>query len=123
VTSTGATVLSNTPYFSNTVDREGLAAYITSFIAATAANTSSGLTVANATATAEDYINDDFAQGTHFVGTAKIGDVVDTDTKVFGTDNLFVVDASIHADLPTGNTMAIIMVVAEQAAKRILALK
>ena len=25
--------------------------------------------------------------------------VVDTNTKVFGTDNLFVVDASIHADL------------------------
>lgn len=56
--------------------------------------------------------------GTSNDGTA----VVDTDTKVFGTDNLFVVDASIHPDLPTGNTQAIVMVVAEQAAAKILAL-
>lgn len=48
--------------------------------------------------------------------------VVDTDTKVWGTDNLFVVDASIHPDMPTGNTQAIIMVAAEQAAEKILAL-
>jgi len=48
--------------------------------------------------------------------------VVDLDTKVYGTENLFVVDASIHADLPTGNTQAIVMVVAERAAERILVL-
>lgn len=50
------------------------------------------------------------------------GVVVDTNTKVYGTDNLFVVDASIHPDLPTGNTQAIVMVAAEAAAARILAL-
>ncbi|KAH8648421.1 cellobiose dehydrogenase [Xylariales sp. PMI_506] len=70
--------------------------------------------------------------GDHFVGTAKMGTddgrtdngtaVVDLNTQVYGTDNLFVVDASIHPDLPTGNTQAIIMVVAEQAAAKILAL-
>lgn len=123
VTSTGTTILSKTPYFSNTEDRRALASYITSFIAATTSNPASGLTVANSTATAENYITDDFSSGTHFVGTAKIGSVVDTNTKVFGTDNLFVVDASIHADLPTGNTMAIIMIVAEKAAQKILALR
>ncbi|KAK8073953.1 Cellobiose dehydrogenase [Apiospora phragmitis] len=48
--------------------------------------------------------------------------VVDTNTKVYGTDNLFVVDASMHADLPTGNTQAIVMVAAEHAAAKILAL-
>lgn len=43
--------------------------------------------------------------GDHFVGTAMMGEsnagnsVVGTDTKVWGTDNLFVVDASIHPDL------------------------
>jgi cellobiose dehydrogenase (acceptor) len=64
--------------------------------------------------------------GAHYVGTAKMGKkgdagvVVDTDTKVYGTDNLFVVDASMHPDLPTGNTQAIIMVAAEAAAARIL---
>lgn len=69
--------------------------------------------------------------GAHYVGTAKMGtddgrtngtSVVDTNTKVYGTDNLFVVDGSIHPDLPTGNTQAIIMVAAEQAAAKILAL-
>ena len=48
--------------------------------------------------------------------------VVDTNAKVFGTDNIFVVDASIHPDLPTGNTQAIVMVVAEHAAGKIIAL-
>ncbi|KAI0130528.1 hypothetical protein BJ170DRAFT_620401 [Xylariales sp. AK1849] len=69
--------------------------------------------------------------GAHFVGTTKMGlddgrsngtAVVDTDTKVYGTDNLFVVDASMHPDLPTGNTQAIVMVAAERAVDRILAL-
>lgn len=38
------------------------------------------------------------------------------------SDNLFIVDAGMHADLPTGNTMAIVMVVAEHAAQKIIAL-
>jgi cellobiose dehydrogenase (acceptor) len=69
-----------------------------------------------------------FKSGSHYVGTTKIGTkgdagvVVDTNTKVYGTDNLFVVDASIHPDLPTGNTQAIVMVAAEAAAARILKL-
>ncbi|KAH0390545.1 hypothetical protein KCU89_g15478, partial [Aureobasidium melanogenum] len=49
--------------------------------------------------------------------------VVDLDTKVYGTDNLFVVDASFHPDLPTGNTQAIVMVAAEAAAKKVAAVK
>ncbi|KAF2463794.1 FAD/NAD(P)-binding domain-containing protein [Lindgomyces ingoldianus] len=70
----------------------------------------------------------DFTTGAHFVSTAKMGEdettaVVDTNTKVFGTDNLFVVDASMHPDLPTGNTQAMVMVAAEAAVIKILALK
>jgi cellobiose dehydrogenase (acceptor) len=43
--------------------------------------------------------------GDHLVGTAMMGEtndgsgLVDTNTKVWGTDNLFVVDASIHPNL------------------------
>ncbi|KAG3180189.1 hypothetical protein PC129_g25431, partial [Phytophthora cactorum] len=64
--------------------------------------------------------------GSHFVGTARMGtrqdgnSVVGVNTRVWGTDNLFVVDASIHPDLPTGNTQAIVMVAAEHAAQKIL---
>ena len=58
--------------------------------------------------------------GSHYVGTAAMGAVTDADTRVRGTDNLFVVDASMHPDLPTGNTQVIVMVAAERAVERIL---
>ncbi|KAL4985772.1 hypothetical protein BDW68DRAFT_198561 [Aspergillus falconensis] len=68
--------------------------------------------------------------GNHYTSTAKMGvddgrkngtAVVDVNTKVYGMDNLYVVDGSMHPDLPTGNIQATIMVVAEAAAARILA--
>ena len=48
--------------------------------------------------------------------------VVDTNTKVYGTDNLFVVDASIFPGHITSNPTAAIMIVAEHAVAKILAL-
>lgn len=69
----------------------------------------------------------------HWMGTAKLGTddgrkpggtaVVDLDTKVYGTDNIFVVDASIFPGMSTGNPSAMIVVASERAAERILALK
>ncbi|KAJ4360241.1 uncharacterized protein N0V89_000801 [Didymosphaeria variabile] len=68
----------------------------------------------------------------HWVGSNKIGTddgrnggtaVVDLDTKVYGTDNLFVVDASIFPGMTTGNPSAAIIIASEKAAERILALK
>jgi cellobiose dehydrogenase (acceptor) len=68
----------------------------------------------------------------HWVGTNKIGTddgrgggtaVVDLDTKVYGTDNLFVVDASIFPGMTTGNPSAAIIIASEKATERILALK
>jgi cellobiose dehydrogenase (acceptor) len=68
----------------------------------------------------------------HWMGTAKLGTddgrkggtaVVDPDTKVWGTDNLFVVDASIFPGMTTGNPSAMIVIAAEQAASRILKLR
>lgn len=49
--------------------------------------------------------------------------VVDTNTKVYGTDNIFVVDASIFPGQITTNPSAMIAAVAEQASKKIMALK
>ncbi|RAL68258.1 hypothetical protein DID88_008958 [Monilinia fructigena] len=87
------------------------------------------LTPADSTVTGASLVaGNKYVTGSHFTGTAIMGtandgsSVVDTDTKVWGTDNLFVVDASIHPDMPTGNTQAIVMVAAEQAAQKILAL-
>ncbi|EAQ84608.1 hypothetical protein CHGG_08622 [Chaetomium globosum CBS 148.51] len=85
----------------------------------------------------EDYVNGlavgpSNRRANHWMGTAKLGSddgrnggtaVVDLDTKVYGTDNLFVVDASIFPGMSTGNPSAMIVIVAEQAAQRILAVR
>ncbi|KAJ8120943.1 hypothetical protein O1611_g10229 [Lasiodiplodia mahajangana] len=69
----------------------------------------------------------------HWLGTNKMGlddgrkangtAVVDLNTKVYGTDNLFVVDGSIFPGMVTANPSAMIVTAAENAATRILALK
>jgi len=48
--------------------------------------------------------------------------VVDLNTKVYGTDNLFVVDAGIFPGMVTTNPSSYIVVAAEKAAEKILAL-
>ncbi|KAH9908303.1 fungal cellulose binding domain-containing protein [Xylariomycetidae sp. FL2044] len=87
--------------------------------------------------TVEDYVNDMLVSYTnrrsnHWIGTAKLGTddgrtnggsaVVDVDTRVYGTDNLFVVDASIFPGHITTNPTSYITIAAERAAQRILAL-
>lgn len=68
----------------------------------------------------------------HWMGSCKMGtddgrqsngvsgSVVDTNTKVYGTDNLFIVDASIFPGMVQTNPTAPILVVAEHAAQKIL---
>jgi cellobiose dehydrogenase (acceptor) len=63
----------------------------------------------------------------HWMGSASIGSsastsVVDENTKVWHTDNLFVIDASIMPGLPMGNPHGAIMAMAEQAVAKVLAL-
>lgn len=48
--------------------------------------------------------------------------VVDVNTKVYGTDNLFVMDASIFPGMVATNPSAYIVVASERAAERVLAL-
>lgn len=67
----------------------------------------------------------------HWIGTCKMGldsglhngtAVVDTNTKVYGTDNLFVVDAAVFPGMMSTNPSALIVSVAEHASEKILAL-
>lgn len=79
----------------------------------------------------------------HWVGSCSIGSVVDENTKVKNTNNLFIIDASIVSDcgflfsmvvrsiftfydqvpaLPMGNPHGMIMSAAEQAVAKVLAL-
>lgn len=52
----------------------------------------------------------------HPIGTCSLGAVTDSDFRVKGTNNLYIVDASILPTLPSGNPIGAIMVMAEKAA-------
>lgn len=125
MTASQTTEFIKTPLLTTQEDKDAAAAFIDSILSA--ARNSTVISPVDPTLTGTKAI-ETFVSGSHFVGTAMMGTkndgtaVVDTDTKVFGTENLFVVDASIHPDLPTGNTQAIVMVVAEKAVEKILAL-
>ncbi|KAH8759951.1 hypothetical protein F5883DRAFT_619315 [Diaporthe sp. PMI_573] len=136
ITAGGNTVLNVKPWLVTDGDKEAFSSFIQWWMDTTTKNNGTASIAAgssmalDADSTPESIIADSLISGDHWVGTAKMGtddgrsdgtSVVDTDTRVYGTDNLFVVDASIHPDLPTGNTQAIIMIVAEHAAEKIAA--
>lgn len=132
ITASGATTFITKPWLNTAEDKTALIDFSNSLLTMSRANTSSitPSTYTNGSLVTETDLLATYTTGSHFVGTAKMqtdtsdtNAVVDTDTKVLGMTNLFVVDASVHPDLPTGNTQAIVMVVAEKAAERILALK
>lgn len=67
----------------------------------------------------------------HWLGTCKMGtdngltggtSVVDTNTMVYGTDNIFVTDISIFSGMPSTNPSALVVTAAEKASEKILAL-
>jgi cellobiose dehydrogenase (acceptor) len=86
--------------------------------------------------TPEDYVRNYVIstgnrRANHWIGTNKLGtddgrrggsSVVDVNTRVYGTDNLFVVDAGIFPGHVTPNPSAYIVIASERAAERILAL-
>ncbi|KAF7988543.1 hypothetical protein HCN44_001116 [Aphidius gifuensis] len=56
----------------------------------------------------------------HPVGTCGIGSVVDDNFRVYGTDNLYVIDASVLPILPSGNINAAVMMLANKASSILL---
>jgi cellobiose dehydrogenase (acceptor) len=125
ITATGATEITKQPYLATPGDKSAITNFMKQLIDMVNNGAESPFAPLNQTAEAL-IAEENMTTGSHFVGTARMGQtredsVVDTNTKVWGTDNIYVVDASIHPDLPTGNTQAIVMVAAEHAAKVILA--
>ncbi|KAL2888308.1 Cellobiose dehydrogenase [Ceratocystis lukuohia] len=120
----GSTKFGVQPYLTTDGDKEAIKSFMQRLIDFTKQGNSTLSMPSNATA---ESLIASYTTGSHYVASAAMGasndgkSVVGTDTKVWGTDNLFVADASMHPDLPVGNTQAIVMVVAEQAAKAILA--
>ncbi|KAH7117391.1 hypothetical protein EDB81DRAFT_952865 [Dactylonectria macrodidyma] len=108
ITSAGATKLIKKPYLNTDGDKEATLAFLNQLIPYA---TASGSTLSIASNTTAESLVAEYVTGSHFVRTAKMGT---------SNDGTGVVDASIHSELPTGNTQAIVMVAAAHAAKKFL---
>ncbi|KAI9162735.1 Cellobiose dehydrogenase [Paramyrothecium foliicola] len=126
----GSTFFTKEPWTNTDTDREAWALAINELLDMARKPDSPLVFSGGKNATAAFVLSGPVQPGIHMVGTTKMGTddgrnngtaVVDLNNKVYGTDNLYVVDASFHPDLPTGNTQAIVMVAAEHAIKRIIA--
>jgi cellobiose dehydrogenase (acceptor) len=101
--------VSKSPYLIDQKDTDAVVASLKSMIKALSKNPKITMQVPPAGTTVEDYVaslpkTPAARRANHWIGTAKIGSdsglnggssVVDLNTKVYGTDNIFVVDASI----------------------------
>ncbi|KAM3503818.1 hypothetical protein MY11210_008581 [Beauveria gryllotalpidicola] len=122
-------------YYSNPRDARAIATFVHDILQALPPSTpdapaADGLTPLNIARDAtvdeiEQYITtpSDYARGqvNHWSSSCRIGRCVDADTKVIGTDNIHVVDASILSPM-TVNPQFAVMVAGEKGAERILAL-
>lgn len=130
------TVVSDVPYLKDANDKEAVIQGIVNLKAALSSVQGLTWTFPNASVSARDYVDNMVVstsnrRANHWMGTNKIGSddgrqggsaVVDLNTKVWGTDNLFVIDASIFPGVPTTNPTSYIVTASEHASQRILAL-
>jgi cellobiose dehydrogenase (acceptor) len=113
------------PWFTDPVDKQVLLQGLEDILSTVDSVPGLTLITPDNTTTLTDYVNSYPAAtlcSNHWVGACSIGNVVDENTLVKGTNNLFVIDASIIPSLPTGNPHGLLMAVAEQAVARVLAL-
>lgn len=129
--------VSTPPYLRNQADTDAVIASLKSMVKALSKNPDITMQVPPVGTTIEAYVaslpkTPAARRANHWIGTNKIGSdsglsggtsVVDLNTKVYGTDNIHVVDASIFPAHITTNPTSYIVAVAEQAAAKILALK
>ncbi|KAF6794624.1 cellobiose dehydrogenase [Colletotrichum sojae] len=132
------TVVSTLPYLRDQNDIEAVIKGIENVQAALKNVPNLNWTYPAAGTSVRDFVNNMLVsysnrRANHWIGTNKLGTrdgrssngdaVVDVNTKVYGTDNLFVVDASIFPGMVTTNPSSYIVVAAEHAAAKILALQ
>ncbi|KAJ0120126.1 cellobiose dehydrogenase [Diaporthe amygdali] len=139
ITSSLSMTVSTQPFLHNDGDRQAVVAGVRSLQESLRGIKGLEWVRPRANQTAEDYVDSllvtaNGRRANHWMGTAKMGlddgrvgsgngtAVVDTNAKVYGTDNVFVLDASIFPGQLTGNPSATIVIAAEHAAAKILAL-
>jgi len=130
-------VVSDLPYMNTKEDRLAIINGLEMLRTAFSNSSVLSLVYPPANQTIEDFVDSytmtvGSRSGNHWMGSAKMGvdsglvnngtSVVDLNTRVYGTDNLFVVDASIFPGMITTNPSALIVAVAERASERLLAL-
>ncbi|CAE7098231.1 unnamed protein product [Rhizoctonia solani] len=125
---TGVSLITN-PWLKTSGDRDALIAAAKDIIASY--KNVSGLVLAYpnlTTTTIEDHVSKTAAGSNHWTGSTRIGtnsstSVVDSNLKVWGTDNLFVIDAGVIPGMPAGNPTGAILTMAEMASVKLLKLK
>ncbi|KAI1463091.1 carbohydrate-binding module family 1 protein [Daldinia caldariorum] len=137
ITKALTTVVSTVPYLQDKNDVQAVIQGIKNLQAALANVEGLTWTYPPSNTTVEDFVNNMLVSYTnrrsnHWIGTNKLGTddgrinsgsaVVDLNTRVYGTDNLFVVDASIFPGHITTNPTSYIVIAAEHASEKILAL-
>nr|ADT70775.1 cellobiose dehydrogenase [Hypoxylon haematostroma] len=135
ITKALTTVVSTVPYLQDKNDVEAVIQGIKNLQAALSNVKNLTWTYPPSNTTVEDFVNNMLVSYTnrrsnHWIGTNKLGTddgrsrggsaVVDLNTKVYGTDNLFVVDAGIFPGHITTNPTSYIVIAAERASERIL---
>ncbi|KAF8596985.1 cellobiose dehydrogenase [Ceratobasidium sp. AG-I] len=115
------------PWLTDPVDKTVLVTAITDLLSTYKQIPNLALISPDNTTSVSTHVTNMVGGSNHWTGSTKIGtssssSVVDSNTKVWNTNNLFVVDAGIMPGMPTANPQGAIMVVAEIAAAKILAL-
>ncbi|CAJ2502785.1 Uu.00g101790.m01.CDS01 [Anthostomella pinea] len=130
-----STLVSDPPYLKDDNDKQAVIAGIDSLRATITGYPNITWAFPALNQTTQDYVDSIQVsaakrRANHWLGTNKMGlddgreadgtAVVDLDCKVYGTDNLFVVDASIFPGMVSANPSAMIVTAAEYASSRIM---
>ncbi|KAG8688196.1 hypothetical protein FRC11_005887 [Ceratobasidium sp. 423] len=116
-----------TPWFTDPVDKAVMVTAINDVLSTYKQVPNLALISPDNVTSTETHATNMVDSSNHWTGSTKIGtssssSVVDTNTKVWNTNNLFVVDSGIMPGMPTGNPQGAIFVMAETAVAKILAL-
>jgi cellobiose dehydrogenase (acceptor) len=125
ITTTGSMQAVTNPWFQDQIDKQVIIQAVQDVITESQTDSSIKVLVPDLTQmSVSDYVNNYPASNlcsNHWVGSCSIGHVVDTNLKVYNTNNLFIVDASIFPALPMGNPHGAIMSAVEMGVANILA--
>ncbi|KAG8699391.1 hypothetical protein FRC09_006652 [Ceratobasidium sp. 395] len=120
------TILKN-PWFTDQVDKAVMTTAVTDVLSTYQQVSNLQLLSPSSGTPISTHVSNSVGGSNHWAGSTRIGtnsssSVVDANTKVWNTNNLFIVDSGIYPGMYMGNPFGSIMTMAESAAAKILAL-